>query len=68
MNIDELKTQWQELRLRVDKLEDNNARLAHQLAAGKAVNYKQQTCKNISERHYRKLCLAHIGASRGYSA
>lgn len=47
MNIDELKTQWQELRLRVDKLEDNNARLAHQLAAGKAVNYKHQLAKTF---------------------
>lgn len=42
MNIDELKSQWQELRLRVDRLEDNNIRLAQQLAAGKAVASKQQ--------------------------
>lgn len=47
MNLEELKRSWQEMSVRIDKLEEDNRRLTTELAAGKASSAQQRLKKSV---------------------
>lgn len=47
MELDELKKQWQQIELRIDKVEEANHRLAEKLKKNKATNAKQRLSRQF---------------------